>query len=857
MESLNHNPTLTHPPLCSVEVAIPSKIAGTFTYLAPDTIAVGTRVVAPFGRQSLIGIVVKKHPTAQPLKAQKTYQLKQITSNIDQEPIFSEDLLTLGHWLSHYYIHPLGEVLRTMLPLGTQKKTRQWVEMTPKGYDLVHRRQKEWLLLSEIFRTPCIDPEATPLPLVSKITLLGRIHKYLLSQLPYPESWCWALLSPKTSRRPGKDSFTIPEAYRDEATIKTAKAGDVLLRALSRRGLVKLSRSTDHQARSRPAAAVTAEPESPQNAFDNTSLPKKPSLTPSQREVLTTLLKEGYQGHLDAPGQNLTPVHKVFLLHGVTGSGKTEIYLNLIETLVKCPSLPPFQILVMVPEISLTPQMTGVFSQRFPDLVAVVHSAMADQKRWAQLEKIRTGAARVLIGPRSAVFGPFQNLGLIIVDEEHDTSYKQDTGLCYHGRDVAVVRGKIHNIPVLLGSATPSLESYANALEGRYQLLKLPERVGTATLPEVTMVPIENPARFKPSPLKSDTQHPHQVVTLDQDSSLDTTINPIIIQALRETLHKGEQSIVLVNRRGFASYLKSMTTGKSYQCPQCSIAMTLHRKTQLLRCHYCDQSTSVAQILRDHPDQSYGSVGYGSQKIEELIRQLVPLARLARLDSDTMTGDILADVLGKFRQRHLDILVGTQMLAKGHDFPKVTLVVLLEVDQLLNLPDFRAGEKTFQLIVQAAGRAGRSATPGRVILQAQQHLNPIVLAATEQNYHRFLEIELAQRKSLLYPPYSRMIRFCFESKDHHKLTTAMGELNQWLQDLAQKDPEAFSQLRVLGPSVPAIERLREAYRQMLLLVAPISHLKKLKNLAALLAHSFQNLPHGVVFSVDVDPINLM
>jgi primosomal protein N' (replication factor Y) len=813
--------------------------------------------VAPFGRQSLIGIVVKKHPTTDPSEAPKTYQLKQISSSIDQEPIFSQDLLTLGFWLSHYYIHPLGEVLRTMLPLGTQKKTRQFVKMTPKGYDLVHRRQKEWLLLSEIFRTPCIDPQATQLPLVSKTTLLSRLHKYLCSQLHSPESWCWQLLSPKTSERSGKGSFQIPEGYQDEAALKLAKAGDTLLRALSRRGLVKLSRSTDHQARSRPPAVDPSGTEDLQQPTQTKKVAPKPPLTSDQREVLTTLLWEGYQGHPDRVGQELTPAHKVFLLHGVTGSGKTEIYLNLIESLLESPSHSPYQILVMVPEISLTPQMTGVFSQRFPDLVAVVHSAMPDQKRWAQLEKIRTGVARVLIGPRSAVFGPFQNLGLMIVDEEHDSSYKQDTGLCYHGRDVAVVRGKIHNIPVLLGSATPSLESYANALDGRYQLLKLPERVGTATLPEVTMVSIENPSRYKPSPLQTDRQDPHHVVTLDLDSSLDTTINPVIIQALQETLDKGEQSIILVNRRGFASYLKSMTTGKSYQCPQCSIAMTLHRKTQLLRCHYCDQNTSVAQILRDHPDQSYGSVGYGSQKIEDLIGQLIPLARLARLDSDTMTGDRLAEVLGQFRQRQLDILVGTQMLAKGHDFPKVTLVVLLEVDQLLNIPDFRAGEKTFQLIVQAAGRAGRSSTPGRVIMQAQQHLNPIVLAAAEQNYPRFLEIELAQRKSLLYPPYSRMIRFCFESKNQQKLTTAMGELNQWLQDLAQKDPEAFSQLRVLGPSVPAIERLREAYRQMLLLVAPVSHLKKLKNLGALLAHSFQNLPHGVGFSVDVDPINLM
>ena len=366
-----------------------------------------------------------------------------------------------------------------------------------------------------------------------------------------------------------------------------------------------------------------------------------------------------------------------------------------------------------------------------------------------RLEKVRTGEASILIGPRSSVFAPFHNLKLLFVDEEHDSSYKQTTGLTYNGRDVAVVRAKLESAAIVLGSATPSMESHYNAISGRYIHLTLNERVGGKSLPSVEVVKHQVASRFG------------QKLTSNKDS-IDIPISKKIINSLRENYDDGFQSIVLVNRRGFAYYLFLLEAGETVGCPQCSISLTVHNKSKTLRCHYCDYKTSIDSIKARYPNQTIMMMGYGSEQAELYLQQELPQANIVRIDSDiVLEKGKLTEILNRFRSGDIDILVGTQILAKGHDFPSVTLICLIELDQMLSLPDFRSGERTFQLLVQAAGRAGRGDHPGRVLVQTSRPDHPVVKTGLQQDYLSFAEMEIAFRSDILYPPFSRMVMFEF------------------------------------------------------------------------------------------------
>jgi primosomal protein N' (replication factor Y) len=745
-----------------VEVAISRPLLNSFTYKTKEPIAPGVRVKIPFGRRHEIGVVLG------PANPAQGKVFKYIFEIIDQKAIYSENLLKLAKWLSQYYIHPIGEVLRAMLPAsqGTTKKTV--VSLTPKGERSI------------------AEPGLAMNGELSLKQIFSKKVNYSLSQ--FKSRVCKA----------GSEEFI------------TSWLGQ---------GLIQYSSENSVSARTS---------QNPLPAKTEARLTGKMPLQLSMRQlaVKDSITEKWKAGHIQPS-----------LLFGVTGAGKTEIYLQLIAELEG-------QVLVLVPEIALTPQMTMVFEQRFPGKVAVVHSALGDRSRWLELDKIRTNQCQILIGPRSAIFANFSNLKLIIVDEEHDGSYKQATGLCYHGRDTAIVRAKIDSIPILLGSATPSLESWQNAITGKYSLERLEERIGGKELPEVKLIKVKSHLK---NAVKVTGFEKHEPLAFEQIPIAEEIINEIALN-----LEKGEQSIILVNRRGYAYYLMDLTTGEAVQCPQCSISLTLHAKLTKLKCHYCNYTTTPQHIIEKSQHNSFVAIGYGSEKAQDILKSKFPNARIGRLDSDVASErQVLSDTLSDFREGKIDILVGTQMLAKGHDFPRVTLVVLLEVDQLLNLPDFRSGERTFQLLVQAAGRAGRHNLPGRVFVQSTKGMSPILRSGLSHNFPEFVEAELKFRKAFRYPPFSRMIALEWSSPDQSELTQFTQRADKWLE-VAEKH---FSEIKFLGPSSPVIETIRGRHRQVVVLIGTNS--LSLNRAANLFLTEFSKSLGKLRLKVDVDPTSLL
>lgn len=772
-----------------IEVALPVPLPGTFTYSHPQVPPPGTRVIVPFGPRKLVGVVLG---VATHLPANMT--LRAIDRVLDEKPAYSAVMLEIARWLSGYYMHPLGEVLKAMLPASSTQSKQIEIRLTEAG---------------ETERASGFSPEGR---LLRKAFGLKR-SSLLLASL--------------------KRKLEHLSAQGDDDAATTSL--DTLLKL----GLIQRDKKVKVAGRRTSDSAAMPRHETPHEGGPGHA--QRLPLTPLQQSAFELIVRQGL-----GASQDPSP----FLLHGVTGSGKTEIYLQLIaETLER--SAHQNQTLVLVPEISLTPQMTRVFEQRFPGIVAVVHSAMADPERWSQLARIRENDAKILIGPRSAVFGPFRQLRLIIVDEEHDGSYKQSTGLTYNGRDVAVLRGHMEKAVVVLGSATPSMESYRNALLGRYTLVELPERVTGRALPEIEVIGRDS------APLK---RRAGTIVTRNGSDAetipTEVPVAPEVLAELRSNLAHGHQAIVLVNRRGYAFYLYAIQEKKTVQCPHCSISLTLHERGSVLRCHYCDYSTTMHKMLTDHPHETFATFGYGSQKAEDYLCQQLNDARITRIDSDAVVKrDVLPRTLNDFRNGKIDILVGTQILAKGHDFPNVTLIAILEVDQLLALPDFRAGERTFQLIVQAAGRAGRAELKGRVLIQCARAENPVVSAAIRQDYNTFATAELAFRAQHDYPPFARMIVFEFNSEKESHLQTLTTGLEGWFDQLMTLSPQLLTQVRVLGPAAPPIEMIRGRHRRTLILSSKDQ--ASLRKLATMLHDQCARLPGDVRMTIDVDPQSLI
>jgi len=542
------------------------------------------------------------------------------------------------------------------------------------------------------------------------------------------------------------------------------------------------------------------------------------SLSPQQAVALTEL-----RAALEAGG--FAP----FLLHGATGSGKTEVYLQAIAHVRgqgKCA-------LCLVPEIGLTPQLVGRFRARFGDEVAVLHSGLRDAERLAEWKRIRDGSASVAVGVRSAVFAPVGRLGLIVVDEEHDPSFKQDEKLRYQARDLAVVRAQQAGCPVVLGSATPSLETLENARRGRYRLLRMPSRIDDRPLPAVEVVDL----RRRPA---ADPSAPPALLATE------------LHQALAATLDRGEQAILFLNRRGHSTFVVCTTCGFRVGCPNCAIALTHHLSRRGLLCHYCGHG----QPLPAHCPECQGELlrmGMGTEKVEEEVAKAFPSARIARLDRDSAGDAIeLTRVLADFARGETNVLIGTQMVAKGHDFPGVTLVGVILADTALALPDFRAGERTFQVLAQVAGRAGRGAHPGRVLVQTYNPDSDAIARVVGHDFDGFAEAELRRREALGFPPYARLLALRIDGL-HERDTAAAANA---LARLAERAIKAGSEpLRLLGPAPAPIAKIRGRTRWQLL-VKGRSH-SAMANVVAALEQAAERLEGGVRVAFDVDPVNLL
>jgi primosomal protein N' (replication factor Y) len=798
------------------DVSLPVPLDQPFTYSLPETlrhrVRVGSRLVVPFGPRKLTGVILRCHDEQPAVVTRDALRL------IDSEPVLSAELLALGKWISGYYCAPLGDVLRGMLPLASEIRRGKIWSLTDSGRDAARQ-----LLL----HSAPDDPVTQILGMLEKRPLSAA---YLTRSLP---------LADKALRALERKGFIVAEQVQTERDP---------LRAPSDRLRVELADSKSDAKLNKPERELRAflelHPGSHnlkdlEDAIRNVSpaarsLARKGLVTLKPETVAITAGTVRVRHALNTAQQAaFEPIREAiqgkrfqtFLLHGVTGSGKTEVYLTAIETALA----EGRSALLLVPEIALTPAMAGQFFSRFGDRVAILHSAFTDVERTDQWRRIRSGAARVVVGTRSGVFAPVRNLGLIVVDEEHDGSYKQEENPRYNGRDVAIVRAQGAGACVVLGSATPSLESRYNAERGKYRLLELPGRVEDRPMPRVELVDMRQ----------------EFLETRKQD-----TFSRKLMEALGLRLENGEQTIVLLNRRGFSSFVACRSCGERVQCINCSLTLTFHKRDRRLLCHYCGYAEKVPGVCPKCSSQHIYFLGMGSERVEEELHRAFPTARIARLDRDTVTGKRQYEtILNDFREGNYDMLVGTQMIAKGHDIPNVTLVGVVSADIGLGMPDFRAAERTFQLLTQVAGRAGRGNVPGTVLVQTINPDHYAVRLAGAQDYQAFYEKELSFRRMMHYPPFSAMANVLVRSEKKEMAMRMSSELGMLLTPPPEK-------LRVMGPAEAPVPRLKNEYRyQFLIKAASRKSLNEL--LQRVRSFAIDHKWGATALVIDVDPLTLM
>jgi primosomal protein N' (replication factor Y) (superfamily II helicase) len=538
---------------------------------------------------------------------------------------------------------------------------------------------------------------------------------------------------------------------------------------------------------------------------------------------------------------------ETFLLHGVTGSGKTEVYLRAMEQARRA----KHSSLILIPEISLTPQLIDRLIARFPGKVGVLHSALSAAERWTQWWHIVRGNVDVVVGARSAVFAPLPNLGLIIVDEEHDSSYKQEEGLRYNGRDVAVVRGKLLGCPVVLGSATPAIESYQNALDGRYRLLELTQRVHQRPLPSVEIIDL----RKKIASNQPCSRHIAPVLAAAGQSGDRQLLSDRLSALLKKNQQASRQSLIFLNRRGFSNFLQCAVCGYVLRCSYCSVTLTLHKRQKSVCCHHCNFRRAATELCPECGNLTLGGFGVGTEQIEEALRRLVPEARVARMDRDTTSKrGAHEELIRSWEKGNIDILVGTQMITKGHDVTGVTLVGALLADLSLNLPDFRAGERTFQLLSQVAGRAGRGDDPGIVIIQTYAPDHYAIRHLISHDYKSFFTAEIEFRRALRYPPFSRLVCLKLDGPTLDEVEKKARMLAVAVHNIITTSSTRREPIEILGPAPAPIEKLRSRYRWQLLLKG-----KQTSTLLELAKRAREALPRSrnVRLHVDVDPYNML
>ena len=745
-----------------IAVAIPVPLDTTFHYLVPprlvDAVQPGKRVLVPFGRRTVTGYVLDSVPAS-------GETLKEVREVLDEEPLFTPTELEFFRWSASYYLHPLGEVLKAALPAGINIVGRMLEVMGEDGAPVV----TEVLSGGRRVRTETFY-EAVPAPPEGG-TVTGKGDRILASlreggvasvgQLTRTFGTCYPQL--KKLKELGLVTATEREVYRDPFKEQAAGRDEPL------------------------------------------------QLNPHQAEALR-------QVEIAIGSSSFSP----FLLFGVTGSGKTEVYLQAIDKVLSRDRTA----LVLVPEISLTPQLVKRFRRRFDCGIAVLHSGLSDGERYDEWRRIRRREAVIVIGARSAVFAPLADIGIIVVDEEHDGSYKQSEGFRYNARDLALVRGKINNACVVLGSATPLVTTWHAAEQGKLVCLTLPQRVRDLPLPVPELV--------------------------DMRGRKSEILSSPLLDALTGNLTNGRQSLLFLNRRGFATFLVCRDCGHVMHCPNCAVTLTYHRRRGRHFCHYCDHSIPAPSLCPGCDSAEIGLFGHGTERLEEEAASLFPEANIRRMDRDSTTRKgSHAGILQGLEDGSIDILIGTQMIAKGHDFPGVTVVGIISADSSLNLPDFRSAERTFQLVTQVMGRAGRGDEPGTVLIQTLVPEHYAISHAVRHDYEGFCREELTYRRELGYPPFAHLVAFTLSSNSareaEERSLAAVGLLRTLRRELNVR-------VEILGPATAPLGKIRGRYRWQILLKG-VSR-KDLHRLAARFREQFK-LSAVVRMAVDIDPVDML
>jgi primosomal protein N' (replication factor Y) len=806
------------------DVALPVPLDTAFTYQVPDGMepVIGGRVLVPFRQQRMSGIVVALHDRKPSL------QTKNVISVLDAVAVLDESLIRLGQWIASYYLAPVGEVFRTMLPLSAEFKRTILYRITDAGHMALHlagtagsstRARKspedqmaEFRVLEHLSERESVREQSLRGAIrVSRSLLNGMVRKKWVAR----EDTSDAQDATRTLRvallksADGKlnqnqrllvDTLAAAGGKIAVTTLLALAVPRTTLTTLVKRGLIEIVEE--------PATFTLSKSKPRPSPFDF-------QLNPAQQDALRRI-RQGVEAQVFAG----------LLLHGVTGSGKTAVYLAGMRSVLEAGR----SAILLVPEIGLTPAVAADLHQVFGDEAAILHSGLSDRERAEQWHRIKRGDARMVVGTRSAVFAPVADLALMIVDEEHDASYKQEETPRYNARDVAVMRAKMANAVVVLGSATPSLESYFNARKNKYALVDLPDRVQQRPLPEVEMIDMRQ--EF-------------------QETGNEQVISRKLAEEIKERLERKEQVMVLLNRRGFSPIALCRTCGSKMECKNCAVALTHHKQARRMECHYCGFTAPVPKVCGKCGSEYVYFLGTGSEKLEEILHGMFPQARIGRLDRDTVRGrEDFERALNALNEGELDLLIGTQMIAKGHDIHGVTLVGVVGADMALGLPDFRAAERTFQLLTQVAGRAGRGRTKGKVILQTYFPDHYAVQYAAQHDFAGFYDKELRFRSWMHYPPYSTLANVLVRSDKLDEALQWSGILGKWFEKTRHEG------IRVLGPAAAPILRLKRDYRYHFLLKSA-SREKLNALLRAMLTYAAQQKIPRTQIIVDVDAIWLM
>ncbi|MDY7032693.1 MAG: primosomal protein N' [Thermodesulfobacteriota bacterium] len=820
-----------------IEVAPSLPLHKTLYYHVPknlrQSMEPGKRVLIPLGKRKITGYVV-----GFPQKV-RVKEIKDVLDILDISPLFNRDELGFYHWVSNYYFSSLGEVIKTALPQGINIETLQTLSLTKKGTDLLASYDDNQLtsnILTEIGQ----KKEVSLKYIVNKFSadnpyaLLFRLRDEGLINIEFKEKR--KRVCPKTEAWVQQEIDALPteDLTRIIGTLeRNAPKQTAILKHLLDKNKVPI-----HSLRkefSNPWKSLRGLEEKGLISITQEEVYRDPFGEEKCSRICPPILERRQEAVLNRVIQGIkSEKFSPFLLYGVTGSGKTEIYLRAVEEVLQLGK----EAIILVPEISLTAQLLSRFRSRFGNNIALFHSRLSEGERYDQWRRIHRKEVKVAIGVRSAIFVPFENLGVIVVDEEHDTSYKQDERLRYSARDLALVRGKLTSSAVILGSATPSLESYYNSQTGKFVPLSLPTRIENRPLPSVEIVDMRQEVR--------------------RGFSDCFIFSRKLIDAIEETLLRKEQILLFLNRRGFASFILCERCGSIIKCPNCSVSLVYHLNVKSLYCHYCDYSMQVPDRCPECNDKAVRSFGLGTESVALEVKKVFPNARVARMDRDTTTRkNSHHRILKSLENGEVDILIGTQMITKGHDLSRVTLVGVVSADTSLGFPDFRASERTFQLLTQVAGRAGRGDLPGRVIIQTFNPGHYSIQQAKSHNFIEFYKEEINFRRELNYPPFSRLVNFRILGNDRKKTKEYADELEEITKDLLERNEKYRSQMEFLGPVVAPLEKLRGKYRWQMMVKGQNPDLLHSFGKEMLQKSALRIKGKGVTLSIDVDPINML